>query len=216
MVLDLGSTHHPFRRWRLAALLAVLALILGVSGWTQHPRHDNEPARGPVAASTGTAVVPSGATRGSTPDVLPTHLRISSIDVSAAITSLGIKPDRTVEVPDNPDEAGWYRLGSLPGHAGSAVILGHVDSTKGPAVFHRLRSLTPGAEVEVENSDGSVIRFEVTSVKTYANEDFPARKVYRPGGRPGLALVTCGGRYDAAHGGYQANVVVFAAPAGVR
>jgi sortase (surface protein transpeptidase) len=212
--MDVSSTHRPRRRRLLAGLLAILALTLGVSGWARQTRHNSEPVRGPVAASTSTAGAPSDATHEQAHDARPTHLRISSIDVSAAITSLGIKPDRTVEVPDNPDEVGWYRLGSLPGQAGSAVILGHVDSTKGPAVFYRLRSLTPGATVEVENSDGSVIRFEVTSIATYDNEDFPARKVYRPGGRPGLALVTCGGRYDAAHGGYQANVVVFAALAG--
>jgi sortase (surface protein transpeptidase) len=199
---------RPTYRRVLAGLLAVLALILGVSGW--HATHSGEPAPRPVAP-TSAAGGPAAATQDHTHVGRPTHLRIPSIDVSAAITPLGIKSDHTVEVPDDPDEAGWYRLGARPGQPGSAAILGHVDSTKGPAVFSGLRLLTPGAKVEVESSDGTVTRFEVTSIATYANEDFPTSKVYRAGGRPGLALVTCGGRYDAAHGGYQANVVVFAA-----
>jgi LPXTG-site transpeptidase (sortase) family protein len=151
-----------------------------------------------------------GGTARKGPDVRPTHLRIPAIDVSATITPLGIHPDRTVEVPENPDQAGWYRLGSLPGQSGSAVILGHVDSTRGPAVFYRLRSLSHGDQITVRASDGSVTRFRVTSIATYPNQDFPAQKVYRTTGSPGLALVTCGGSYDRARGGYQANVVVYA------
>lgn len=193
-------------RWVLAAALGVLALVLGAAGWLSLTPPPKKPARAaPVTTTTvpvvgGTALTPAR----------PTHLRIPAIDVSATVTSLGIHPDQTVEVPARPDEAGWYRLGSHPGEAGSAVILGHVDSTRGPAVFYRLRSLTRGDEIAVRASDGSVTHFEVTSISTYANADFPAQKVYRSTGPPGLALVTCGGRYDAAHGGYQANVVVYA------
>jgi sortase (surface protein transpeptidase) len=143
--------------------------------------------------------------------VHPTAIRIDSIDVSAAIRPMGIKPDQHVEVPDDPDDVGWYSLGSRPGQAGSAVLLGHVDSVDGPAVFARLKTLSPGAHVDVLNSDGSTGRFEVTGSATYANADFPAQRVYRVTGPPRITLVTCGGSYDAARGGYQANVVVYAA-----
>lgn len=195
------------RRWVLAAVLGVVALILGTAGWMGLTPPPKAPAR--AAAPVISTVVPVSGGAVLKP-ARPTHLRIPAIDVSATVTSLGIHPDQTVEVPTNPDQAGWYRLGSRPGQAGSAVILGHVDSTHGPAVFYRLRSLTRGDGVAVRASDGSVTHFEVTSISTYANADFPAQKVYRSTGRPGLALVTCGGRYDAAHGGYQSNVVVFA------
>jgi sortase (surface protein transpeptidase) len=200
-------------------LLGIVALILGASGWVGLTRHQEPAAAAPTAApspvtTTATAGAEPAATVPKDPDVRPTHLRIPAIGVSATVISLGIQPDRQVEVPENPDEVGWYRLGARPGQEGSAVLLGHVDSKAGPAVFHRLPSLEPGDEVEVVDTDGRATRFEVTSIATYANEDFPARKVYRPAGRPGLALVTCGGRYDAANGGYQSNVVVYADLAG--
>lgn len=199
-------------------LLGILALLLGASGWIGLTRPGEEPARAAPASSpspvTATATAEPVATVPTDQGVRPTHLRIPAIGVSATVTSLGIQPDRQVEVPENPDEVGWYRLGALPGQVGSAVLLGHVDSKAGPAVFHRLRSLRPGDEVEVLSTDGTATRFEVTSIATYANEVFPAQKVYRPAGRPGLALVTCGGRYDAANGGYQSNVVVYADLAG--
>ena len=90
-------------------------------------------------------------------------------------------------------------------------MLGHVDSLDGPAVFYRLRSLKPGDRIAVRLSDGAVAQFRVTRVVTYPNRDFPAGQVYGggPGDRPTLNLVTCGGTYDKAAGGYQANVVVY-------
>ena len=139
----------------------------------------------------------------------PVALRIPAIDVDARVTRLGLNKDQTVEVPSNPADTGWYRLGPPPGQQGSAVILGHVDSMQGPAVFYRLRYLEPGDQVLVEAADGSTSTFRVIRLATYPNENFPAQKVYAaPGRRRVLNLVTCGGKYDP-ESGYQANVVVY-------
>ena len=135
-------------------------------------------------------------------------LTIPAIDVSTDVIGLGQHPDGTVEVPDDPAAAGWFQLGPTPGSAGSSVILGHVDSTSGPAVFYRLDELRAGDRIAVRLDDGTTVRFRVHSNQTYANADFPARKVYGKQGRSQLNLVTCGGAYDAARGGYQSNVVV--------
>lgn len=83
----------------------------------------------------------------------------------------------------------------------------------GPAVFYRLRALKPDDRIAVRLSDGTVAQFRVTRVVTYPNHEFPARKVYGgdSGDRPTLNLVTCGGTYDKAAGGYQANVVAYTA-----
>lgn len=197
------------RPWRvLAVLLTVLAVSSTAAGWTlqRDPSSNRSSSSGATTRdpTTGKATVPA------VPAARPTTVRIKSIDVAASIVSMGIRPDHTVEVPDNPDNVGWYSLGSVPGQAGSAVLLGHVDSVHGPAVFARLRWLSRGAEIAVTSSDGSISHFEVTKSETYANADFPARRVYRVTGRPSITLVTCGGAYDRARGGYQANVVVYA------
>lgn len=143
--------------------------------------------------------------------VWPVQLRIPAIKVSAEVTGVGLNGDRTVEVPRDPEDVGWYRLGPSPGRPGAAVMLGHVDSLYGPAVFYRLRVLKPGDRIHVRLSDGAVAQFRVARVVTYPNQDFPARKVYAgaSGDRPTLNLVTCGGTYDRAAGGYQSNVVVY-------
>jgi LPXTG-site transpeptidase (sortase) family protein len=140
----------------------------------------------------------------------PVSLKISAIDVKADITRLGLNSDRTVQVPKDADDAGWYTKGPAPGENGSSVILGHRDSKTGPAVFYRLNDLERGDKVAVKLSDDSVAHYQVVRVAQYANEDFPAPQVYaESNGRPALNLVTCGGRYDRDAGGYQSNIVVF-------
>ena len=151
----------------------------------------------------------SAAAATSAPPARPLALSIPAIDVKAHVIRLGQHQDGTVEVPGDPAAAGWFELGPPPGAAGSSVILGHVDSLSGPAVFYRLKELHLGDGIAVRLDDGTTVRFRVHSIETYANADFPARKVYGRQGRSQLNLVTCGGAYDPSRGGYQSNVVVY-------
>ena len=97
---------------------------------------------------------------------VPVALRIPAIGVAVSLSTLGLNPDRTVQVPTNYQQPGWFRLGPSPGQVGSAVILGHVDDRSGPAVFFRLKSLKAGDKVEVSLANGVVAHFEVTTVAT--------------------------------------------------
>lgn len=126
-----------------------------------------------------------------------------------SLGTLGLNPDRTVEVPTNYQQPGWYRLGPTPGQVGSAVILGHVDDFKGPAAFFRLRLLKVGDKVEVGLANGMVAHFKVTKMATYLKAEFPARLVYTSHGYSGLQLVTCGGAFDTRTGHYLSNVVAY-------
>jgi sortase (surface protein transpeptidase) len=139
----------------------------------------------------------------------PVALRIPAIGVAVSVSALGLNSDRTVQVPTNFQEPGWFRLGPSPGQVGSAVILGHVDSYEGPAVFFRLRSLLAGDRVEVSLADGAVAHFVVNTVTMYKKDQFPARLVYGSHGYPALQLVTCGGKFDTHTGTYLSNVVAY-------
>lgn len=139
----------------------------------------------------------------------PVALSIPAIKVSTPLAALGLNPDGTVEVPADYDEAGWYRHGPAPGHQGSAVILGHVDSYRGEAVFFRLKLLKPGDQVDVRLGNGATVRFAVTYLATYPREQFPANFVYGDHGISALQLVTCGGDFDRASRSYLSNVVVY-------
>jgi Sortase domain len=148
----------------------------------------------------------------------PASISIPRLGVTSTLERLGKQPDGTVAVPSNWHRAGWYALGPRPGQRAAAVILGHVDSPDGPAVFYRLRRLRAGDEIVVRRTDGSVVRFAVQRVEKHDKDRFPTAEVYFPTLTPGLRLVTCGGRYDRSAGGYQSNVIAFAslAPTGGR
>ena len=49
-------------------------------------------------------------------------------------------------------------------------------------------------------------------MRTYDKSRLPARELFTPRGRPGLVLVTCGGRYRRGEGGWDSNVVVVLVP----
>jgi hypothetical protein len=195
----------------LAAALAVVAatcLAVAVQGGSPAALGAAVPAE-PVAPVAPVTPVERSHTSPAPRRIPPVGLSIPVIDVDARIAGVALNPDRTVEVPSDPWLTGWYRLGPAPGSSGSAVILGHVDSPAGPAVFARLRYLVRGDLVHVEGADGSTATFRVTRVATYPNQSFPAQEVYAaPGPGRRLRLVTCGGAYEPGDG-YQANVVVY-------
>ncbi len=217
-----------FRMW-----VTVLALVGATTGCgnvahiaQSQPTHSTHPSA-PVAASP-TPSAPSvsvsypllrplevGTTRVPAPASVTTHvapnpsrLRIPAIGVDTSIMRLGLNPDGTVEVPPDSSRAGWFAKGVAPGEDGPAVILGHLDSATGPAIFYRLESLKSGDTVFVQREDGSEIRFAVRRSVTLSVDAFPSFDVYGATADPELRLITCGGQYSAARGRYLANVVV--------
>ncbi len=151
----------------------------------------------------------------------PVTLRIPAIGVSLRLSTLGLNPNGTVQVPVKDQAPGWFRLGPTPGQMGSAVILGHVDDYKGPAAFYQLRALHQGDTVDVGLADGRVAHFAVRTVASYLKTQFPAQQVYGTHGYPALQLVTCGGQFNPATGHYLSNLVAYTSlvsttPAGAR
>jgi sortase (surface protein transpeptidase) len=140
---------------------------------------------------------------------VPLTLSIPAIGLRAPLSELGLNPNHTVQVPTNFQEPGWYKFGPSPGEMGSSVILGHVDSYQGPAVFFQLRSLRPGDHVDVTLADGVVSHFVVRQVAMYPKSNFPTLQVYGPHGYSALQLVTCGGAFDTQARSYLSNVVVY-------
>jgi sortase (surface protein transpeptidase) len=126
------------------------------------------------------------------------------------VDPLGLQGDGSLEVPTDFGRTGWYTGRPAPGEVGPAVIVGHVDSRRGPAVFYRLRQLRPGAEVVVHRGDGSRVTFVVQRSARHAKDSFPTAEVYGPTTERALRLVTCGGTFDRASLHYRDNVIVFA------
>jgi hypothetical protein len=142
----------------------------------------------------------------------PASLAIPSIGVTTPLERLDLRADGTLEPPASFGRAGWFAAGPAPGQRGPAVIVGHVDSRYGAAVFYRLGDLQPGDIAEVVREDGSSVRFGVTDVVTYAKDAFPTDAVFGPVAGAALRLINCTGVFDETTGHYQSNLVVFAEP----
>ncbi len=209
-----------------AASSGVSSPVMGSAGTPQlaSPRQPDDllPAPSPARSSADLGVPgpevsgsPGGTARPSVgvdpvvPRPAPVALRIPAIGVDVSLSTLGLNADRTVQVPTDFQQAGWFGLGPSPGQTGSAVILGHVDSYTGPAVFFQIRTLRAGDQVNVSLADGAIAHFQVTAVAMYAKDQFPAQQVYAPHGGSALQLVTCGGTFDTHTRSYLSNIVAY-------
>jgi sortase (surface protein transpeptidase) len=143
------------------------------------------------------------------PSSRPVRLTIPALKINIAVGTLGLQPDRQLMVPTNAHVVDWYIDGPTPGSVGSAVMLGHVDSFRGPGTFFYLKTLKAGDTIAVRLADGTEAHFVVTRVVEYAKTSFPDRLVFGSHGIRSLELVTCGGVFDHATGHYESNVVVF-------
>ncbi|GCD92439.1 class F sortase [Embleya hyalina] len=148
----------------------------------------------------------------------PVTVDIAEIGVHAPVTSVDLDADGAVQVPPAEGErrAGWYDQGPTPGELGPAVLVGHLDSAAGPAVFYEVGNLRPGATVEIRRADQSTAIFTVDTVERFTKTDFPTQRVYGDLNRAELRVITCGGEYDADKGGYQDNTILFAHLTGSR
>lgn len=141
----------------------------------------------------------------------PISLRIPSLNIDTPFSgSLGLNSAGEVEVPEGYEEVGWYKYGPTPGQLGPAVVLGHVDSYTGPAIFFYLGQLNPGDDVFIDREDGTTAHFEVTLLERYKQDDFPTSKIYGNIDHAGLRLITCSGTYIKGTQRYTHNLVVFA------
>lgn len=142
----------------------------------------------------------------------PVLVSIPSIGVRSGLIDLRKNPDGTVQVPKDYGRAGWYVGSAHPGDAGPTVLIGHVDSTRGPAVFYRVSRLHRGDRITVQRSDNTSAWYAVQSVQRFPKRAFPTALVYKGDGRPSLRLVTCGGQFNRRTGHYLDNTVVIAVP----
>ncbi len=219
------------RQRAAAAALAAAGFALVAVGCTSttsvsstEPASASSSTAAPTATPTPTPTpspTPSGvSTAGLGPQPLPTsNVTVTSVAVpsvgikSTSMEKLGLLDNGALASPDDPDKAGWFSDGTLPGEIGPAVIAGHIDSTTGPAVFFPLRLTKPGATITVGLSNHKTVSFTVDRVITTPKEGFPTDDVFGAVPDSELRLITCGGPYNRSVNGphgYQDNTIVFA------
>ncbi|CAN7234709.1 sortase [Pseudarthrobacter oxydans] len=171
------------------------------------------PAAASPAVPAPAAPAPAAPGPAALPRSEPVVLEIPAIGVRTDLLKLGLRENGSLEVPQDTGSgapASWYNGSPTPGERGPSVMLGHVNSPSGRGgVFADLRQLTPGTEINVSRTDGSIAVFTVDRGALYSKNDFPTLEVYGNTAGPELRLITCDG-YDPATGLFDDNYVIYA------
>lgn len=180
--------------------------------WTAEPERKIPTGRpSPELAVSPTPVAPTGdQPTGNGPLQVPVRIRIPRIGVDAPVEIVGLEGDGTMSTPRSFEDVGWYGYSPVPGDAGTAVIAGHVDSVRGPAVFWSLRDLRAGDQIEVDLTGSSSRRFIVEGEGLYLSNEAPLAEIFSWAGRPLLDLITCEGVFDPSRHAYDKRLVVYA------
>ncbi len=169
-----------------------------------------QPDRGAPGTAPGQASssVPVGAAAGMRPE----RISIPALGVDTSILPESVGTTGALGVPRDPTTVGWWAAGPLPGAtAGTAVLDSHINYGGTPGAFAHLGQLVPGDVLTLIGAGGPQ-RFTVTGTREYAKVALPWASIFSGQVQGRLALVTCGGAFDAATGHYADNVVAFAVP----
>lgn len=203
-----------------------LNAALGLPSETASPTPTPEPSASASPTGPSTILSGPGSSSWSPPaagdyylgvqEPLPVKVHIPSLDVTAPVINVGLTKDRAMEIPEDIMKVGWYQYSVTPGsHQGSAVIVGHRDgAVQGRGAFYSIGTLDVGDKVVVTNEDGQKLQYKVVARELLDKHKWSkeAPKYFVIDGPARLTLISCGGYYDRAAGGYQSNVIVTAVP----
>lgn len=229
-------TSSPLSRRFFAVLLAA-ALGLGAALWAaeasgsdplgvltvskpqpvdEHPAGSNH-VEIPATKRPGTSVVKPTPAQIGRPAVSQVDSERPLTVTLASETTMRVRKSATaasgaLSIPSDIKQAGWWDGSSRLGDPfGAIVVAAHVDSfTQGLGRFAELLSMKPGDVIRLSSAR---LResFQVASAELVPKTSISATsRLFSAGGQSRLVLITCGGEYDPARGGYQSNMVVVA------
>jgi hypothetical protein len=145
--------------------------------------------------------------------VPPAVVALPAQGVQAAAVPVGVLASGQLQLPEDPATVGWWAGGAAPGSpAGTVVIAGHLDAADtGVGALAALLDVRASDLVELRDSSGGIHVYRVTARRSFAKAALPA-DLFDTAGPARLALITCGGEFDARRGRYRDNVVVLADP----
>ncbi|WP_326588379.1 class F sortase [Streptomyces sp. NBC_01294] len=196
----------------LAAVLLTAALTGCGAAGAAAPAPPVAAAASPAPPSVTPTTAPAAPAKAAPlPASAPVRVRIPAAGVDASpVLELGLAADGTVEVPSvaDGDKIGWYTKGVTPGETGPAVLIGHFDTARGPAVLKDVSRVRTGEDITVSRADGTTAVFRVRELEQVDKKDFPTAKVYGDTTRPELRVITCGGEITDGH--RPDNIILYA------
>lgn len=198
----------------LCVLVAIIALAGSALTWVLSPNWGGHHQSTADARNVGKVPTVAGVLAAI---VSPNGIEIPKLAAKAPIVNVTTLPNGSLDVPLNPKTVGWWNGGAKPGaKEGTAILDGHVNYKGVDGVLARIGSLNPGDLVYITGlHDGKKTRvmFTITGVRTYHKTALPYKQIFDQKSVGRLAIVTCGGPFDAQSGNYLDNIVAFAVPA---
>lgn len=195
----------------IVAAIGLMAVVAtGVIG-TDNPNSDLETVVGfgdimvptPGSSPTPDALFPPGSNAPITRIVIP------DAEIDAQVVVKGVDNAGVMIAPDNAYDVAWYDFSAQPGFGGNAVFAAHVDYINvGPAVFWNLKDLEPGDVIEIQQSDGTSIRYAVNFKQQYESATAPVNEIVGPTPKESVTLITCSGTFSSVTHQYDQRLVV--------
>jgi Sortase domain len=137
-------------------------------------------------------------------------VRVPSIGVDTRrLLELGLKEDKSLQVPPDATTVGHYSGAAAPGERGPAIYASHVNYRGVDGGFAHLKDVEAGDQVLIDRADGVTVVYTVERVDEVSKNAFPTMAVYGPTVGPEIRLITCGGDFDSDVRSYEDNIVVF-------
>jgi hypothetical protein len=200
------------------AIVAMMTIAFAGITWVTSPHWGKYQAQAQAKARNVGAIPTTPASPHIVADIVsPNRIEIPKIHAVAPIVPVGTTADRELEIPLNPKRVGWWKYGAKPGATtGTAILAGHINYAGVTGPMATIGKLNPGDDVFVfgtQNADKQhEVRFRVTGVRTYHKTRLPYQQIFDQKSVGRIAIVTCGGPFDASTGNYLDNIVVFAVP----
>jgi sortase (surface protein transpeptidase) len=232
-MMKFGWAKSEWTTFVVAALIS-LAVAGGIFAVVRHSDNGRAGNTASSSAGSGQASGASGSTRLASWSTMwnSGKLIIPSIGTDAPVYPEGATGPGggALTIPEDIHDVGWWDgvwqssgTGSSntvvhekvaqPGQSGVALIAGHIDSAvQGDGALYRLQQIKPGASITVIGQGNSVTKWTVTRLQIVLKTNLP-RDLYVDTGPAQLAVVSCGGPFDAATGHYLDNVIAWAVPA---
>ena len=120
----------------------------------------------------------------------PVRIVIQNLEIDAEIQPTG-RDGNTMAIVPSASIISWYKLSSIPGNKGNALLAGHRLYSGQHSNLSDLDHLEIGDEMIITYSDGNSSRFLLESVFVYKLATAPAAKIMDLSGDARVTLITC-------------------------
>jgi hypothetical protein len=212
-----AATRWRRQRPRLIAVIAVLALALGVTVYSLLVPDAVDaplPASFSVTDGSGDQPVIAAEVPEEARSLGPDRLLIPSLGIKAPLASgsiVAVANGRTLEIPRDPAKLTVFDGGAQPcATEGTVLIAGHVAYNGVRGALWPLARIKPDAVVYLTCADGTLTAWRAVSAERTQKSDLP-QDIFTNAGPLKAVLVTCGGPVLSDHH-YRDNVLVTLEP----